>query len=128
MATRDFISAFWKISQQTNLISNQFHKVRQLYEIHEIQNKVLDGTVSFPEDSRSLMSGIAIEFRYVLFSFCHFIFRVAEVFDFLVHSRHVSFRYPGSEIFALRDVSFKIGKGQLCVSPTPLTFRVLMHG
>lgn len=128
MATRDFTSAFWTISQQTDLIGDRFHKVRQLYEIHEVQNKVLDGTVSFPEDSRSLTSGISVEFRYVLCSFCHLVFRVAEVFDFFVHSRNVSFRYPGSENFALRDVSFKIEKGQLCVSPTPSTFRVLMHG
>ncbi|KIK49058.1 hypothetical protein CY34DRAFT_797443, partial [Suillus luteus UH-Slu-Lm8-n1] len=28
---------------------------------------------------------------------------------------HVSFRYPGAEKYALRDVSFKIGAGQLCV-------------
>jgi len=32
-----------------------------------------------------------------------------------VEFRNVSFKYPGSETLALRDVSFKIGKGQLCV-------------
>jgi len=32
-----------------------------------------------------------------------------------VEFQNVSFRYPGSENFALRDVSFKIEKGQLCV-------------
>ena len=31
-------------------------------------------------------------------------------------SRNVSFQYPGKDDFALRDVSFKIEKGQLCVS------------
>ena len=30
--------------------------------------------------------------------------------------RNVSFKYPGKDDFALRDVSFKIEKGQLCVS------------
>ena len=30
--------------------------------------------------------------------------------------RNVSFRHPNKEDFALRDLSFKIGKGQLCVS------------
>jgi len=34
--------------------------------------------------------------------------------------RNVSFRYPSSGDFALRDVSFKIEKGQLCVSPVLL--------
>ena len=43
--------------------------------------------------------------------------RCAEVFWFFRPYRNVSFRYPGSENFALRDVSFKIEKGQLCVSP-----------
>jgi ABC-type multidrug transport system fused ATPase/permease subunit len=31
--------------------------------------------------------------------------------------RNVSFRYPGSETYALRNTSFKIKQGQLCVSP-----------
>ena len=70
MATRDFIFGLWIISHQAKSISEHFHKVRQSYEIHEIQNKVLDGTISFPEDSRSLTSGISIEFRYVLSSLC----------------------------------------------------------
>ena len=30
--------------------------------------------------------------------------------------RNVSFRYPGSESYALHNVSFKIEAGQLCVS------------
>jgi ABC-type multidrug transport system fused ATPase/permease subunit len=33
---------------------------------------------------------------------------------FLYH-RNVSFKYPGSESFALRNTSFKIQQGQLCV-------------
>ena len=115
------------ISHQAKSIGEQLHKVRQLYEIHEIQNKIPDGTVSFPEDSRSLVSGVAVEFRYVLCSFRPFIFRMAEVFWLFRPSRNVSFRYPGSENFALRDVSFKIEKGQLCVSSTPLTFHTVMY-
>ena len=34
-----------------------------------------------------------------------------------VSLRNVSFRYPGSETFALRNTSFKIKQGQLCVRP-----------
>ena len=128
MTTRDFIFSFWMISHQAKSIGEQFHKVRQLYEIHEIQNKIPDGTVPFPGDGRSLVSGIAVEFRYVLCSFRSFVFRMAEVSWILRPPRNVSFRYPGSENFALRDVSFKIERGQLCVSSAPLTFRTLMHG
>ena len=82
MATRDFVFAFWMITQQAGSIGERFHKVRQLYEIHEIQNEVLDGTMSFPEDSRSLATGIAVEFRCVLYSFCPLIFQIAEDFGF----------------------------------------------
>ena len=32
------------------------------------------------------------------------------------HCRNVSFRYPGSDQYALRNVSFKLSAGQLCVS------------
>jgi hypothetical protein len=71
MATRDFVFAFWLMSQQAESIDERFHKVRQLYEIHEVQNEVLDGTMSFPEDSRSLATGIAVEFWYALCSSCH---------------------------------------------------------
>ena len=85
MTTQGFISAFWMISHQVKSIGEQFHKVRQLYEIHEIQNEVLDGTMSFPEDSRSLATGITVEFRYVLCSSCPLVFQMAEVFWFLVH-------------------------------------------
>lgn len=62
-STRDSISALWMMSYQAQSIGEQFHKVRQLYEIHEIENKIQDGTESFPEEGQSLVSGIAIEFR-----------------------------------------------------------------
>jgi len=81
--------------------------VKLLYEIIKIPNRVqveipkktnLDVNydepslgIPFPEQQQSLNWGISIEFR------------------------HVSFKYPGSETHALRDVSFKIEKGQLCV-------------
>lgn len=66
-STRDFISALWMMSYQAQTLGEQFHKVRQLYEIHEIENKIPDGTEAFPGDGQSLMSGFSIEFQYVLF-------------------------------------------------------------
>jgi ABC-type multidrug transport system fused ATPase/permease subunit len=95
-------------------IGDQFNKIRQMYEIHEIQNQVPDGKISFPEDSRSLASGVTIEFRFVLLPRFPSVTEVLLVFH--VH-RNVSFRYPNTNDFALRGVSFKIKKGQLCVSP-----------
>ncbi|KAH9016249.1 P-loop containing nucleoside triphosphate hydrolase protein [Lactarius pseudohatsudake] len=50
-----------------------------------------DGTIPFPENAQSISDGISLEFRTV------------------------SFQYSGSEQYALRDVSFKVLPGQLCV-------------
>lgn len=47
--------------------------------------------VPFPEDDKALELGVSIEFR------------------------NVSFVYPGSNAYALRNISFKIEQGQLCV-------------
>ena len=77
---RNFISTLWAISYQAKSIGEQFHEVRQLYEIHEIRNKVPDGAISFPEDSRSLASGITVEFQYVLRSSPPPALQIAEVF------------------------------------------------
>ncbi|KAG2345400.1 hypothetical protein BDR05DRAFT_998534 [Suillus weaverae] len=68
-------------------IAMSFANVRDLYEIENIRNKVVDGTEPFP----SLKSGISVEFR------------------------NVSFQYPNKERYALRNVSFKIEASQLCV-------------
>lgn len=54
------------ISYHAKSIRETFHQIRQMYEIGDIQNIVPDGTTSFPEDSRSLASGIAVEFRCAL--------------------------------------------------------------
>lgn len=47
--------------------------------------------VPFPEDDKALELGVSVEFR------------------------NVSFIYPGSSAYALRNTSFKIEQGQLCV-------------
>ncbi|KAG2345392.1 P-loop containing nucleoside triphosphate hydrolase protein [Suillus weaverae] len=72
-------------------LAEHLANVRALYEIKKVENKVIDGREPFPENKQSLRSGISVEFR------------------------NVSFQYPGAEKYALRDVSFKIGAGQLCV-------------
>ena len=115
-----FIYALQMMFYHARSIGDQLHNIRQLYEIHEIQNKVPNGTISFPEDSRSLASGITVEFRHVASSSRYLPFQAAERLPI----RNVSFRYPDKNDFALRDVSFKIEKGQLCVSSMLSTSRV----
>lgn len=72
-------------------LATQLADIRSIYAIDNVKNKVADGPEPFPENQQSLRSGISIEFR------------------------NVSFRYPGAEGYALRNVSFKIGAGQLCI-------------
>ncbi|KAF8168361.1 P-loop containing nucleoside triphosphate hydrolase protein [Crassisporium funariophilum] len=102
----------------TGSITQRLTAVRHLYDVAKIPNRIQvrlppaqekekvregfqepfvgdpdDETVGvpFPEDQRSLELGISVEFR------------------------RVSFKYPGSDIYALRNTSFKIERGQLCV-------------
>ncbi|KAG1825440.1 uncharacterized protein BJ212DRAFT_1314024 [Suillus subaureus] len=73
------------------LLAAKLADIRSIYAIDDVKNKVVDGLEPFPEDRQSLRSGISIEFR------------------------NVSFQYPGAERYALRNVSFKIEAGRLCV-------------
>ncbi|KII86507.1 hypothetical protein PLICRDRAFT_44105 [Plicaturopsis crispa FD-325 SS-3] len=89
--TADFSFSVLRFLEQTGSISEQLADVRKLYEIVNIPNTIVDGREPFPENQQALTSGIAVEFR------------------------NVSFRYPGSTEYALKNVSFKIEPGQLCV-------------
>ncbi|KAF8060884.1 P-loop containing nucleoside triphosphate hydrolase protein [Lyophyllum atratum] len=76
---------------ETGSLAERIADVRRLYEVANIPNRVVDGKEPFPEDQMSLESGISVEFR------------------------NVSFRYPGSDSYALEKTSFRIEKGQLCI-------------
>ncbi|KAL0949113.1 hypothetical protein HGRIS_009200 [Hohenbuehelia grisea] len=89
--TTSFSYVVFQFLAETGSIAEQFAGVRKLYEIRNIPNKIADGTIPYPENAQSLNQGVAIEFR------------------------NVSFKYPGSEQYALRNTSFKIKQGQLCV-------------
>ncbi|KDQ19846.1 hypothetical protein BOTBODRAFT_379709 [Botryobasidium botryosum FD-172 SS1] len=78
----------WRESQS---LLSQFRAIRNFYEIINIPNKVVDGNEPYPIDTKDGKVGAAIEFK------------------------NVSFRYPDAEKDALRDVSFSIKPGQLCV-------------
>ncbi|KAF8494576.1 HlyB/MsbA family ABC transporter [Russula emetica] len=86
-----FLDNVRTLLQQTGTVSGRLSALRKLYEAGNIPNQVMDGTVPFPENAQSIRDGISLEFR------------------------DVSFQYPGSEEYALRNISFKVGPGQLCV-------------
>ncbi|OBZ79055.1 Lipid A export ATP-binding/permease protein MsbA [Grifola frondosa] len=89
--TLRFTLALYGLFQRTGSVAKQLAAVRRLYEVAKIPNRVVDGAVPFPEDAQNLVSGVSLEFR------------------------NVSFKYPGAENFAIRNVSFKLAPGQLCV-------------
>lgn len=63
--TSSFMNTFMGFLNESGSIAERFHKVRQLYEIENIPNNVVDGNTSFPEDRESLNSGMSVEFRSV---------------------------------------------------------------
>ena len=62
--TASFTGAFMGFLNESGSIAERFHKVRQLYEIENIPNNVVDGSISFPEDRQSVKSGMSVEFRF----------------------------------------------------------------
>jgi ABC-type multidrug transport system fused ATPase/permease subunit len=83
------------LGSQVEGISAQIDKVRRFYELLEIPNQIEDGHIPFPENQMDLSQGISVEFK------------------------NVSFVYSDSDSdepeFALKNTSFKIEQGQLCV-------------
>ncbi|EJF60391.1 hypothetical protein DICSQDRAFT_162011 [Dichomitus squalens LYAD-421 SS1] len=90
-STMSFISNMHDLLNSTSSVSDQLAAVRKLYEVDKIKNKIADGTVPFPEDASQIKYGISLEFR------------------------NVSFKFPGADKHALRNVSFALSPGQLCV-------------
>ncbi|KAJ2926715.1 hypothetical protein H1R20_g10365, partial [Candolleomyces eurysporus] len=81
------------LGAQVDGISTQIDKVRRFYELLELTNKIEDGHIPFPENQMDLSQGISVEFK------------------------NVSFSYSDSDKseLALKNASFKIEQGQLCV-------------
>ncbi|KAL5535096.1 hypothetical protein ACEPAF_3189 [Sanghuangporus sanghuang] len=86
-----FSHSLLQFFDQFGSVAVHLDSIRKLYEIKNIRLKVQDGRETYPENEQDLRSGISVEFR------------------------RVSFKYPGSDAYALNDVSFKIERGQLCV-------------
>ncbi|EIN13242.1 P-loop containing nucleoside triphosphate hydrolase protein [Punctularia strigosozonata HHB-11173 SS5] len=90
-AAHQCTNAIVDVYMRSGGIGENLSSLRKLYNIEKIANRVADGKVPFPEDQQSIRNGISLEFR------------------------NVSFRYPGTEKWALRHVSFNIPQGGLCV-------------
>ena len=106
--SQSFMGSVKALLERTGSMSNGWSALRQLHEAGNIANIVADGTTPFPENAQSIRDGIAVEFRY----FIDFL----QIFWHLFHvPRNVSFQYPGSEEYALRNISFRVNPGQLCV-------------
>ena len=109
-ASDSFMNHITTLLSQTQNFSTQLLDLRKLFEANNIPNKIVDGTVPFPENQQSIRDGISLEFRYVVFR-PRFL-EMSHADDLL---RSVSFKYLGSEKYALRDISFRVEQGQLCV-------------
>lgn len=84
---------FYYLQNQIDSFSLVLSNFKQLYELPNIPKAVIDGKMPFPESTQDLRHGLSIEFK------------------------NVSFGYPKNEEnrFALKNASFKIEQGQLCV-------------
>ncbi len=115
--TSHFSFTVWRLFDQTSSITEQLASVRKLYEVTNIPNRIQDGTVPFPENAQKIRNGVALEFRYIDI-YVPLTLLMGDV------GRNVSFRYPGSEQYALQNVSFRLSAGQLCVSSLLLLLRL----
>ncbi|KAJ6573835.1 P-loop containing nucleoside triphosphate hydrolase protein [Mycena vulgaris] len=89
--TSKFSRTLFTLFEETGSVAENLASIRKLYETYTIPNVVPDGATPFPEDQQKVRFGVSVEFR------------------------NVSFQYPGSNKDVLRNVSFKILQGQLCV-------------
>ena len=85
-----------ELGENINSLTEKMNQIRDFYELFDIPNQLEDGTVSLLEKTVDLSRGISVEFK------------------------NVSFSYSGNEELALKNVSFEIGQGHLCVSSSHL--------
>jgi hypothetical protein len=64
--TLTFTSDIVRFIEQTGSIAETLFSVRKLYEMVNIPNRVVDGQEPFPENDKTLDTGISIEFKYVI--------------------------------------------------------------
>ncbi|KAJ1305362.1 hypothetical protein OPQ81_000377 [Rhizoctonia solani] len=84
-------NAIWGLIYRWRDIFSLFQSITTLYEVIEMNSGIEDGNINYPDEEHAEQKGMAIEFR------------------------NVSFGYPSAPNKVLKDLSFKIEPGQLCV-------------
>ncbi|QRV75056.1 ABC transporter [Ceratobasidium sp. AG-Ba] len=82
---------FWRIMYSGSNMTSLLKNTLALYEVLDLKPAMADGTVTYPEDHFKERKGATIEFK------------------------SVDFRYPMTDKLVLKDMSFSINSGQLCV-------------
>ncbi|TBU55005.1 HlyB/MsbA family ABC transporter [Dichomitus squalens] len=90
-AATSFAFSMYEVVAKLYQLQWHFSTIRDVYEVENIVNVVPDGTDALSEGVAQFTSGVALEFR------------------------NVSFKYPGTDQYALCNVSFSLLPGQLCV-------------
>jgi hypothetical protein len=67
-AVATFTSRLTQLMGQTESLLGCSEALRKIYEIEHIPNKIVDGTLPFPENEKLLEMGVSIEFRFGLSS------------------------------------------------------------
>ncbi|CAE6524067.1 unnamed protein product [Rhizoctonia solani] len=84
-------NAIWGLGYKGKNLLNLFRNITTLYEVIEMTPGIEDGHEIYPDEEHKGQKGMAIEFK------------------------SVSFGYPSASKKALKNLSFKIEPGQLCV-------------
>lgn len=61
--TQTFIYGLFSLLDETRSVADQLSRIRNIYEVGNIPNKIADGREPYPENQQSLTMGMAIEFR-----------------------------------------------------------------
>ncbi|KAG8752161.1 hypothetical protein FRC12_012106, partial [Ceratobasidium sp. 428] len=90
-AARSLQSTLWRVMYSGRNMSSLFRNTLALYDVLELKSAMVDGTVIYPEEKYKDLKGASIEFK------------------------SVNFQYPMTDKLVLKDMSFSIESGQLCV-------------
>ncbi|KAG9098266.1 hypothetical protein FS749_004253 [Ceratobasidium sp. UAMH 11750] len=90
-AANSLQGTFWRVMYSGRNMTNLFKNALALYEVLELKPAMVDGTVVYPEEKHKDRKGTSIEFK------------------------SVNFQYPMTDKMVLKDMSFSIKSGQLCV-------------
>ncbi|KAG8788782.1 hypothetical protein FRC16_001316 [Serendipita sp. 398] len=84
---QSFLWTIWRLFNRDESINEKLRFIRDYYSLLEMKNEVVDGLIPYPAKESLELQGMKIEFR------------------------NVSMKYPKSNKFALRNVSFTIPAG-----------------